>query len=263
MGNTPKLNRSSMAEIMREKQMIVEQNPGDGYEIGMCLSHKKNGAYCRGWPVAGAQRCVFHGGKMGVAIRVGRYSQHLSGRLKDRYNEFLQDTQIYSLRSEVALLRSLVMELQDRMREQPDLSHKATLETISSINDIIKNITSSIKAVYDIKGTVITIEALALLINQITGTINKTIAVCPHCDKPLDILAQDLYYKLQNISLPTSHWQEINEGYIADHVKRKLSAPKGGNVNHGNQEDTEDSESEACQDAGGIAGLDIEAAPSE
>ncbi|MES2465349.1 MAG: HGGxSTG domain-containing protein [Armatimonadota bacterium] len=69
---------------------------------------KRSGERCKRWAVNRRSVCPFHGGKSltGVAhpnFLHGRYSRHLPSRLSDGYEAALQEPEIASVRSEVAL----------------------------------------------------------------------------------------------------------------------------------------------------------------
>jgi hypothetical protein len=82
--------------------------------------NKQNGGPCENWAVRGRTRCRMHGGKslVGTACphyRSGRYSEYVPERLRARYEQAEGDTELLSLRSEVALVDARLAELLSRV----------------------------------------------------------------------------------------------------------------------------------------------------
>jgi hypothetical protein len=81
---------------------------------------KHDGTPCERSPIRGRTRCRLHGGKtlVGTAcphFRSGRYSVYLPERLRERYEQAEDDTELLSLRSEVALVDARLVDLLSRV----------------------------------------------------------------------------------------------------------------------------------------------------
>lgn len=81
----------------------------------VCGAKTRKGSPCQGIAMANG-RCRMHGGNQpkGVAspqFVSGRYSKYLPTRLLDRYHEAESDTELLSLRSEIALVDSRLSDL--------------------------------------------------------------------------------------------------------------------------------------------------------
>jgi hypothetical protein len=82
--------------------------------------NKQSEGTCENWAVRGRTRCRMHGGKslVGTACphyRAGRYSAYVPERLRERYEQAEGDTELLSLRGEVALVDARLAELLSRV----------------------------------------------------------------------------------------------------------------------------------------------------
>lgn len=91
----------------------------------LCTAHSTtHGGPCGANAMKGKDVCADHGGKSlsGIAhpnFKHGRYSKHLPTRLQARYEEAENDPQLLSLRRSLALLQTRLLELLERLEEQP------------------------------------------------------------------------------------------------------------------------------------------------
>ena len=82
-----------------------------------CGAKKRDGTPCRAAPVAGRNRCRLHGGAtprggaIGPAFKHGRYSRDLPTRLAARYREIQADQELRSLRAEIALVATRIVDV--------------------------------------------------------------------------------------------------------------------------------------------------------
>lgn len=85
---------------------------------------KSSGLQCRRRAVAGRAVCTVHGGltPRGVAsphFKTGRHSRDLPAQLSERYREALADTDLLSLRDDIALVDARVTELLETLEDNP------------------------------------------------------------------------------------------------------------------------------------------------
>jgi hypothetical protein len=83
---------------------------------------KSTGDQCRRHAVTGRRVCRVHGGarSRGVAsphFKTGRYSCDLPAQLSERYRETLADTELLSLRDDIALVDARVTELLETLAD--------------------------------------------------------------------------------------------------------------------------------------------------
>lgn len=76
--------------------------------------------YCRKYPVEGGKRCELHGGagQRGIAnpnFKTGQYSKHLPTRLLSTYQQAVTDPDLLNLSSEIALLKSRLVDVLSRV----------------------------------------------------------------------------------------------------------------------------------------------------
>ena len=82
---------------------------------------KTTGERCKRPAAVGSSKCYIHGGKTvtrgseSVTFKHGRYSKDLPTRLSSRYAEALADTELLSLRDDVALVDARISELLTRI----------------------------------------------------------------------------------------------------------------------------------------------------
>lgn len=85
--------------------------------MGQCTAHAKHtGERCRLAATPGREVCRFHGGKSlrGVAspsFKTGKYAKDLPVRLRSRYAQSLNDSELLALDNEIALLETRLSEL--------------------------------------------------------------------------------------------------------------------------------------------------------
>ncbi len=146
----------SLSTVDPHDKAAVEELGGCGAKLRLSDPAR----YCRRRPLKGRKRCRLHGGRtprgMGSPHYAGRgYSQDLPTRLLDRWEEALDDPNLTSMRSELALLDSRLGEVLGSITEdttatrleaatsavhrlryladRPDLQDReSTLETITS-----------------------------------------------------------------------------------------------------------------------------------
>jgi hypothetical protein len=85
-----------------------------------CGAKNRQGEPCQRWALAGRTRCRLHGGKSLAGpscpqYRSGRYSAYVPERLRARYEQAEGDTELLSLRSEVALVDARLVDLLSRV----------------------------------------------------------------------------------------------------------------------------------------------------
>jgi len=81
---------------------------------------KSDGTPCERSPIRGRTRCRLHGGLTPVGpackhYRVGRYSQYVPERLRERYEQAEDDAELLSLKSEIALTDARLIDLLSRV----------------------------------------------------------------------------------------------------------------------------------------------------
>lgn len=85
------------------------------HERRICGAKTRSGEPCQKPPLANG-RCRLHGGRSlaGIAsptIKTGRYSKYLPGGLAEKYHEALEDTELESLNSELALVNARIADV--------------------------------------------------------------------------------------------------------------------------------------------------------
>lgn len=85
-----------------------------------CGAKKRNGEPCPAYPVKGSTRCRMHGGTTprGLALPQttnGRYSRSLPARMAGRYAEAVRDTELLTLREDIALLDARLQDVLSRV----------------------------------------------------------------------------------------------------------------------------------------------------
>lgn len=78
--------------------------------------------YCKGIPIPGKNRCYFHGGETPRGIQASRYksgdySRDMTEQLAKRFREAIADTELLSLRKDVALIDASIGERLSAMHE--------------------------------------------------------------------------------------------------------------------------------------------------
>lgn len=96
-------------------------NAEQPHERRICGAKTRAGTPCKRAPMANG-RCNLHGGKSpsGMAhhgYKHGRHSKHLPQRLRQRYTEAVNDPDLISLHSELALLDTRITELTEAVDE--------------------------------------------------------------------------------------------------------------------------------------------------
>lgn len=91
-----------------------------GDKVRCNAKSKSTGEQCKKFAVPGSSKCHYHGGKSprGIAspnTKHGRYSKHLPGRLLERYQESLADTELLALREEVSIVDARISDLLTRV----------------------------------------------------------------------------------------------------------------------------------------------------
>jgi hypothetical protein len=85
-----------------------------------CGAKNRQGEPCQRWSLAGRNRCGLHGGKTPAGpacanYRTGRYSAYVPARLRARYEQAEGDTELLSLRGEIALTDARLIDLLARV----------------------------------------------------------------------------------------------------------------------------------------------------
>lgn len=88
--------------------------------MAQCKAKNRNGDRCGRQATLGMQVCSKHGGKTpkGVAsphLKHGRYSKYIPGRLMERYNEAVSDTELLALREDIGLLDARLSDVLQRV----------------------------------------------------------------------------------------------------------------------------------------------------
>lgn len=86
-----------------------------------CKGTKGNGERCEKWARRGRDYCVSHGGNVPVGVahpnfRGGRYSEYMPGVYRERYEEMLSDGEALVLLDELAVARSRLAQLVERVQ---------------------------------------------------------------------------------------------------------------------------------------------------
>ncbi len=86
----------------------------------VCGARRRNGTYCMGSPVRGANRCRIHGGLSlkGAAhgrFKDGKYTRDLPSRLSERYMKAVNDEKLLELRDDIALIEARIGDLITRV----------------------------------------------------------------------------------------------------------------------------------------------------
>lgn len=129
-------------------------HPEPGYNTGRCKMIKKDGQRCGNAVREGQVVCHYHGAgypsKPGGRPPVtGRYSRHLPARLIQKYEEFLTDPDIVSLRSEMALIDTRISELVEQLE---DASNQDAWLKIRQASSLLRKASKDANALMDVEG---------------------------------------------------------------------------------------------------------------
>jgi len=121
------------------------ENPMDPEDIetkpmdGRCNARTRGGGYCQNYPTEHG-RCRFHGGGEGTGRppSTGRYSTALRQGLREKYQGFLQDTNLRDLSCEIAVSRTLFSEYLSRFGDNVNLTANDISRLMSWAGDIGK-----------------------------------------------------------------------------------------------------------------------------
>ncbi len=91
----------------------------ESHARAICGAKTRSGHPCKNAPMANG-RCRMHGGKQphGIArsnTKHGRYSKYLPGRLLERYQESLVDSELLALREEISIVDARISDLLTRV----------------------------------------------------------------------------------------------------------------------------------------------------
>lgn len=101
-----------------------------------CHAHNRKGGQCGNRAVPGRRVCRFHGGMSPVGaahprFKHGRYSKYLPARLAPAYIQASQDSELLSLRDDIALVESRIGELLQLLHS--DSESRNLFEELSSL----------------------------------------------------------------------------------------------------------------------------------
>ncbi len=130
---------------LREKCLAIPKGGGPPCQnpFGQCPLHcgaalrgERAGRYCPMPPCRGSTRCRMHGGKSPAGIghpgfKGGRYSKHVPKGIRTSYERALSDTELLSLRDDLALLEARQVELLKRLAASPMPPWDAALAAFS------------------------------------------------------------------------------------------------------------------------------------
>ncbi|MBM4241694.1 MAG: hypothetical protein FJ150_08555 [Euryarchaeota archaeon] len=148
-------------------------------EKKICGAKKVNGQPCRCHPMDNG-RCRLHGGRNiddkrpnlpGRPPTHGMYSKYLKGKIFERSEEFMIDKDFLSLRSEIAIARSLMANFLEKFDEDKVTfdtieSIKALLEQIRKLNDTYVRIETQRKYALSPEEVIRVIKEVALIIRE-------------------------------------------------------------------------------------------------
>lgn len=104
----------------RPDNLLYTYDENDKLICGAWNSNRRK--YCRSTPIAGKNRCYFHGGPTPRGIKASRYktgdySRDMTEQLAKRFREAIADTELLSLRKDVALIDASIGERLSAMHE--------------------------------------------------------------------------------------------------------------------------------------------------
>lgn len=174
------------------------QYPVCGHLTRNDVSKEAGHFYCMlnaGWGTdhVGVGFCRIHGGKGAPKTQSGRYSKYIKTQnLVKKHEEFMFDPQLLDLREEIAVLRSILVEILEvkessqEIAQKKDIKIEAKLSAERTYNRSlgkIENIIEKIARIVETKNRIengekhtIKIEVLHLVIVQVIGTIKKYIS---------------------------------------------------------------------------------------
>jgi hypothetical protein len=213
---------SSMAyrrnQVLKKKKEICEKYPNK-YKEWMCLAKKKHPEKhkikrCQRPCVTGSTRCKFHGGMSPGAPKKsgGRYSIKSKGRFIEVYEKFLNDPNAINLSDELALLRSFVVELMEAKEDIGEgIGPAQRIEIIEKLQSILDSIGSMAERLRKIHMSYFSMEALALVIQQLITIIENSVTVCPHCNKDIRPVRDMLCKEILGLNVPGLQTTEDTE----------------------------------------------------
>ena len=212
---------TSRRAVIAQKQKRIEENPKDGYAIWMCLAKTKQEyedghKFCRRMARKETLRCRIHGGKSKGRPPVhGRYSKFFDAEFEARYTDMLEDEKLLDLSSEIAVLRTLFVELKrqtgDLISAWQDEDGKIEINKagISALQSVIRDISSTVEKMHKIEAGYFSPEILPIIINQIVSISGEVISSCPHCGKDLSMLGREVFTRLKQLSVPSNKNKEL------------------------------------------------------
>lgn len=100
-----------------------------------CNAKRRDGQPCKA-PAMPNGRCRIHGGKAGRPPVVGRYSQHVRGRLTERAEAFAQEVTALDLLPELGMQRALLTDLLGKMPDGTPITATTRAEVMGIIDRI-------------------------------------------------------------------------------------------------------------------------------
>lgn len=150
---------------------MSEQNPH------VCGAKTRSGGTCKRAPMTNG-RCNLHGGKTpnGIALpqtKTGRYSKYLPTELLDNYQAALADSELLSVRDEIALVDAKIGQILALPKEQ-----LKDLEAFTNVYDLIEQrrrlVETERKRLVDMQ-QMITTEQAMLLVGALIGIIKARV----------------------------------------------------------------------------------------
>ncbi len=140
-----------------------------------------------------AGRCFLHGGRAGRPIVAGLYSEKLTVKLREKYEELLNDPFLADLYSELGLLKLLFSDLlekiTDEMESDTDIwvgKNRFGEEVVSprakvliTLSESISKVVNTLVAAEEKAGKNLNIGQVQIIIQQIKVSMGETCGDCP------------------------------------------------------------------------------------
>ena len=146
--------------------------------------------------------CKYHETKANKIVK-GKYSRFWGNKeLCEIYNSFLNDPDLFNLRDEIALLRTILVEV----RECSDGKMRTHIYKENTLIKLIREIGTLVERLHKIENNHFSVEAIPIVINQIILALNDTMRSCDKCGTSLSKQTNQVYEKLETIGMPNKEW---------------------------------------------------------
>jgi len=152
-----------------------------------CVMIKRDGTRCKGMALKGMDKCRMHGGALAkAAFRHGLFSKYIPTTLSSIYEEFANDPNIKSLRSEIAIARTLATTFLRKLED----SNKLDPALVTPVLECIRRLVATCSKIEDGEKYHIDIQVFHIVLNQISKIICDEVKDEKIRSKVADRLAQ-------------------------------------------------------------------------